>query len=79
MPPPQPSPARGGGSKEVALPCSALFALRSVLLPRVRGRENDPVRKTQGAHANQPCSIQPPCSPVGAKAQARWPCEVSMM
>jgi len=29
------------------------------------------------AHANHPCSIQPPCSPGGANAQARWPCEVS--
>ena len=29
------------------------------------------------AHANQPCSIQPPCSPAGANAQARWPCAVS--
>ncbi len=40
MPPPQPSPARGGGSKKVALPCSALFALRSVLFaPRAREGE----------------------------------------
>ena len=35
-------------------------------------------RKSQGIHANHPCSIQPCCSPAGAKAQARWPCEVSM-
>ena len=28
-------------------------------------------------HANHPCSIQPPCSPGGAKAQTRWPCDVS--
>ncbi|MDR6093183.1 hypothetical protein QE373_000480 [Stenotrophomonas sp. SORGH_AS321] len=29
------------------------------------------------AHANQPCSIQSPCWPGRAKAQACWPCDVS--
>ena len=37
----------------------------------------DAVHRIVPAHANHPCSIQPPCSPGGAKAQARWPCEVS--
>src|SRR5690606_2109309 len=35
------------------------------------------VAKTE-PHENHPCSIHPPCSACGAKAQARWPCEVSM-
>ena len=28
-------------------------------------------------HANQPCSIQPACSPGAQNAHARWPCAVS--
>ena len=31
------------------------------------------------AHANHPCSIQPPCPPGGANTHARCPREVSTM
>ncbi len=30
-----------------------------------------------GVHANQPCSIQPDCSPGAQNTHARWPCAVS--
>src|SRR5690606_39983325 len=64
---------RGGGAPQARvgwrehLPCP-----HPPTLPRTRGREQERV------HENHPCSIQWPCSPGGAKAQARWPCEVSM-
>src|SRR5690606_31724419 len=51
---------------------SALCPAPTPALPRTRGREQERI------HENHPCSIQWPCSPGGAKAQARWPCEVSM-
>src|SRR5690606_41193130 len=76
-PPPPPPPLGGegrggGGRRRRALDDASICPAPTPTLPRTRGREQERV------HENHPCSIQWPCSPGGAKTQARWPCEVSM-